>query len=416
MVPSPKPRARSSRGIIIALVVLCAAAAFALWFLRETLDKGQPSLPSIPSLSSNGTSNSTSSDVTTRVRAALSPLLGPAGESVQPQTGQPTPSQSTPPSNSTQAPAGPEIAQTAPAPLPAEAPKAQTPPSQVLLPFSPHEGPGPAEAAQSEDSVVRMAFITDLAQFLVENYWPKGTHPSARSRGISTVSLKWANMRYGADLKGFPRQGDPLQVRSVILRYLLNAATVEKLYAAYADRFIAELNKAASGHTVGGKGNERPLTQAEKQEMFALYATQARALAAALKTYADDGGMRGRVEALLQSEQAVYAANLVYLDAMADYERAQDERKKSAMSTAKASLDTAAKEYQLRIQARGRAQEALEKAMGASSSARALGDDSLVYSAAWAYRRGEGKAPALRALAQTLENTAARLAAQAKNG
>lgn len=417
MAPSPQPQARSSRGIIVALVILLAAAAFALWFLRETLDKGSPTLPSIPGLTSSDSGNATADAASNRVRSPLSPILGPGGESAQPLTS-PQGTPQSPPNISTQAPAAPTVAQATPQPQPTEAPKAQTSPSQVLLPFSPQEGPGPAatSGAQGEDSFIRMTFVTDLAQFLVENYWPKGTHPSARSGGISTVSLKWANMRYGADLKGFPRQGDPMQARKAILNYVLHASTVEKLYSAYAESFVTALSAAASEHTVGGKGRERELTPAEKQEMFSIYATQARGLAAALKTYAGDSAMRGRVEALLQAEQAVYTANMVYLDTMADHERAQDERKKDAINTTKTALDAAAKEYQSRIQARGRAQDALEKAMGASSAAKVLGDDTLVYTAAWAYRRGEAKTPALRALAATLDSMAARLAAEAKNG
>ena len=417
MAPPTQSRTRSSRGIIVALVILVAAAAFALWFLQETLDKGSPSLPSIPGLTASDSGNATAGTASNRVRSPLSPILGPGGESLQPQTSPQGAPHSTP--IVPQAPAAPDaVAQATPQPQPAEPPKAQASPSQVLLPFSPQEGPGPAATsnAQGEDSFIRMAFVTDLAQFLAENYWPKGTHPSARSGGISTVSLKWANMRYGADLKGFPRQGDPMRVRKAILNYVLDASTVEKLYSTYADPFVTALGTAASEHKVGGKGHERFLTPAEKQEMFSIYATQARGLAAALKTYAGDSAMRGRVEALLQAEQAVYTANMVYLDTMADYERAQDEQKKDAIGTAKIALDAAAKEYQSRIQARGRAQDALEKAMGASSAARVLGDDTLVYTAAWAYRRGETKTPALRALATTLDSMAARLAAEAKNG
>lgn len=415
MAPSSQPRARSSRGIIVALVILIAAAAFALWFLRETLDKGSPALPSIPGLTSSDSGNATADAASNRVRSPLSPILGPGGESVQPQATPQGPPQSTP--NVPQATASPDtVAQATPQPQPTEPPKAQPSPSQVLLPFSPQEGPGPGATPLGEDSFIRMTFVTDLAQFLTENYWPKGTHPSARSGGISTVSLKWANMRYGADLKGFPRQGDPLQARTAILNYVLRASTVEKLYSTYADPFVTALSAAASEHKVGGKGHERSLTPVEKQEMFSIYATQARGLSAALKTYAGDSAMRGRVEALLQAEQAVYTANMVYLDTMADYERAQDERKKDAIGAAKSAMDAAAKEYQSRIQARGRAQDALEKAMGASSAARVLGDDTLVYTAAWAYRRGEAKAPALRALAATLDSMAARLAAEAKNG
>lgn len=414
---STQPTARrSSSGIIIALITLLAAAAFALWFLRETLDKGSPSLPAIPGLTSSN-NNATSDAASNRVRSPLSPILGPGGESVQPQTNPQGASQGTP--GFPQSPAAPgAAAQAPPQPQPSAPPKAQASPSQVLLPFSPQEGPGPEVTAghQGEGSFIGITFITDLAQFLTENYWPKGTHPSARSGGISTVSLKWANMRYGADLKGFPRQGDPMQVRTAVLNYVLQVSTVERLYSTHADRFVTALNTAAAEHKVGGRGHERTLTPAEKQEMFSIYATQARGLAAALKTYAGDSAMRGRVETLLQAEQAVYTANMVYLDTMADHERAQDERKKDAIGTAKTAMDSASKEYQARIQARGRAQDALEKAMGSSAAARALGDDTLVYTAAWAYRRGEAKIPALRALAAILDSTAARLASEAKNG
>ncbi len=392
MPPAPTPKPRGMRGILIALIILLAAAAAALWILRETLDKGAPSLPDIFSGGGNATG-------TTNATRGLGSLLGPAGTGTPP----------VPTAPAAPAPSDPS----APAPPPAEAPKPQNG-SQVLMPFSPAEGSPaspPSSGTAGGDAVIPPAFIDDLAKFLAENYWPKGTHPSARAGGISTVSLKWANLRYGAELRGLPRQGgDTPRIRAAILDYALNASTVSRLYGAYADRFATALGTAAAGHRVGPKGQERNLTPAETREMFTIYANQARALGAALRTYAGDPAMPGRVQALLQAEQEVYAANLDYLDSMAEYERARDAKNRSAVNAAQSAMDAAAKEYQQRIQTRGRAEEALEKAM-ATPAARALGGDSLVYCAAWAYRRGEAKIPALRALAKSLEDIAARLQA-----
>jgi hypothetical protein len=59
------------------------------------------------------------------------------------------------------------------------------------------EGTGPEglDGQGPEDSIVGMGFINDLARFLADNYWPAGTHPSARGQAASTADIKWANLK-----------------------------------------------------------------------------------------------------------------------------------------------------------------------------------------------------------------------------
>jgi hypothetical protein len=113
------------------------------------------------------------------------------------------------------------------------------------------------------DAVVRPAFVDDIAMFLAQNYWPKGTHPSAKNSGITTASLRWANLRYGAELRS-------LNGRQAVLHYVLNLATVSNLYAMYADSFVASLARGAETRSVGEGDARRFLTSAEKKEMFSI--------------------------------------------------------------------------------------------------------------------------------------------------
>ena len=63
------------------------------------------------------------------------------------------------------------------------------------------------------DSTVTPRFVSDLAEFLVNAYYPKGTHPAAGASGISTLGLKSLNLRYGGALVGLNKPVDDLAER-----------------------------------------------------------------------------------------------------------------------------------------------------------------------------------------------------------
>lgn len=265
----------------------------------------------------------------------------------------------------------------------------------------------PPPAAAREDAVVRPAFVNDIAAFLAQNYWPKNTHPSARRGGITTASLQWANLRYGAELRDLNgRRGDPGSARRAILGYILNPAAVGRIYDLYAEEFTAALRQEADKRIVGEGNGKRALTTAEKKEMFGIYAGYASRLAAALNNYAADSTMPQKVEAYAEAEKIVQEANRAYLESMLAFEEASLGTDKASTNAARLRMDKEAATYQKRVREREAARGALVSAMSKGKAGR---DDTLVYAAFWAYRRGADSASSLRACAKALDDMGAKL-------
>ena len=272
------------------------------------------------------------------------------------------------------------------------------PPNLLLVPGAIE----PPPATAREDAVVRPAFIDDIAGFLAQNYWPKGTHPAARRGGITTVSLQWANLRYGAELQGLEGRGsDPGRARHAILNYILNPAAVGRIYGLYSDGFVAALRQAADKRAVGEGVATRSLTAQEKKEMFGIYASYASSLASALERYAADPSMPAKVVAYSQASKTVQDANRVYTESMIAHEEALAGGDKTRINAAMLRMDKEAATYQKRIREREAARDALVTAMSKDRTVR-RNADTLIYAAFWAYRRGDNSAAALRSCAKAL--------------
>ena len=271
----------------------------------------------------------------------------------------------------------------------------------------------PPPPAAREDAVVRPDFINDIAGFLAKNYWPKNTHPSARNSGITTASLQWANLRYGADLRGADgSQSDSRSARRAVLNYVLKPMAVDRIYSLYADGFIAALKQEADKRTVGEGNGKRLLSEQEKKEMFGLYANFAVRIAGALESYAADPTMPTKVQTYSQAEQAVQEANRIYLESMVAHEDAAESKDKARVVAAQLRMDKDAATYQKRVREREATRDVLIESMGKMQ--KGYGDDTLVYTAFWAYRRGKDSASSLRACSKALNDMGAKLAAAAR--
>lgn len=289
-----------------------------------------------------------------------------------------------------------------------EAPSGETAPPVLLVPgFI-----APPPQSVREDAVVRPAFVNDIAAFLAQNYWPKNTHPSATRNGITTASLQWANLRYGAELRGVDSRTDPGAVRRAILGYVLNPAAVGRIYGLYADGFVAALKQEADRRSVGGANARRSLTVSEKKEMFGIYADYASSVSFALENYAADSAMPGRVRAFAEAEQAVQDANRVYMESMLAHEEAEESGDRARVTAARLRMDKEAATYQKRIRERETKKDALVGAMAKGRNRHA--EDTFVYAAFWAYRRGDDSAQSLRACAKALSDMSAKLTAASR--
>ena len=248
---------------------------------------------------------------------------------------------------------------------------------------------------QGEDNVVSLAVVQNLAKFLADNYWPAGTHPRARRRGISTATLKWANAIFGARLRGFSVDQNKIpQERLRVLNYAFMPSMIHGLYDTYAERFLDALEREALSRRFG-PGN-RPPSKTELAEMYSLYAAMAKGLAGTARAYADTPGARFLARSCVEADEQAEEANRRFISAARDN------------APARVALE---RRYRAAILRREQQRDALALALRAKGT-QSLDNESIVYAALWLYRRGEGARAATRALADVLNACAASLEAR----
>lgn len=275
-------------------------------------------------------------------------------------------------------------------------PKEQQPPDTTVL-YGTGDAPESQSRASGEDSIVSFAFIDDLASFLVENYWPEGTHPMARGHGITTAGIKWANMRYGTLLRGFVVNSDNgPQERERVLRYAFMPSMIQGLHRLYGKRFIDAVDQKARAQV--REDGKTPLTTVQLAEMFDIYSGMARGLAGTVRSYRNTASMRTLVNAYTDAAAKAATAYQHFVESM--HANAVD---KAARAQA----------YQQAVMLREQQKEHLAAALRRGGPTRGLDADSVVHTALWLARRGEAAATT-DALASVCDDIADRLAAKAK--
>lgn len=275
--------------------------------------------------------------------------------------------------------------------------KAVTPEGSVVRGAIVHsEGgaaPAPALPPARRDSVMGPGFIDDLALFLADNYWPEGTHPLARSGGVSTAGLRWANTRYGMLLHGFHvDHGRLRQERARVLRYVFMPSMLNGLYSLYAERFFTALEDQALARRDGQQGFA--FTNAQVADMFAAYAGMAAGLAGCVDAYQSGPEAKQLAREYAESDELAHAA----------YRRFSN-----SMQSETAIIQAYARQYQDAIMRRELKRTALASTLRRNGDTRGLDEDSLVYAAMWLHRRGQHKEAAVSALAGICRTASTRL-------
>jgi hypothetical protein len=250
---------------------------------------------------------------------------------------------------------------------------------------------------KGEDSVVSLNVIRELAKFLADNYWPAGTHPRAGRRGISTASVKWADVKFGTYLHGFNINHDDLSLeRARVLRYFFMPSMLKGLYGLYSERFWEALEQEALSQRRGP--DKKSLSSAELAEMYGLYGTMARGLSEAVRAYADTPGIRSLTQAYVD---AANQAEQINQHLPTHFQG--DSPEKNAMF----------KQYQMAILQREQRREVLIAALSSKEKPQRLDNDTILYTALWLYRRNENASnDASKALADILEKCADNLDAK----
>ncbi len=274
---------------------------------------------------------------------------------------------------------------------------------------------GAVIAPVKADATVTPRFVTDLAEFLVAGYYPKGTHPAAVNNGITALSLKSLNLRYGGALVGLNKPvDDPAQRRGFVLRYVMMPSMIRALYSLYADAFVSTmLAEAGKLERAPQGGSPRKISPRERAEMFGIYTANIRTLSAIVKACAADREIGKYMRAYWDAEEATLAADLEFQNTQEARERIQADSL-PGLAAAKDAADKAGLAFRDAVIKRESARSALISVLRGHPGVRGLGDDQMLYAVAWVERRLReipNALSALDAMSNMLDNMAGRMEA-----
>ena len=261
---------------------------------------------------------------------------------------------------------------------------------------------GRAVLPVGQDSVVPFAFVADMAQLLVQGYWPEGTHPRAVSGSISTVTVKGLNTRYGVSLQGLNTDsGRRNYARTRILEYVLRPSMVEGLYGLYAERFILAMRDEAGRERFLEGGQRVTLSIMHKISLFTLYADMLKGVSAGIRSYLASPDIASSINEYIVLEQKTQDAARRYAEA-----------KNRQLSGAHIPHSTE-KQYHAMVAKREQAKMKVASAMRASHSKWELDADSLVYLATWLHRRPPSMHEGMQSLANCFDKLSLRMREEA---
>ncbi len=232
----------------------------------------------------------------------------------------------------------------------------------------------PASEGRQDDAVVSSRFTGDLARWMVQGY-----HLGKGGKGYLAVGLPAANMHYASTLKGFNWSGDNLYAgRQDILSYVFSSGMLNGLYRLYVDRFLQNLDAAAAA---------RSLTEAQMQDMYALYARQFNGLAGVLDGLADIPDLAARLGGLTALANVVAEADTRYGMLTVERERAKMAGDADRARALGKEVNQAMRAYQQAVQQRERETRSLIKAVKRNEDARIMDDSAILFVASWVGRR-----------------------------
>lgn len=253
----------------------------------------------------------------------------------------------------------------------------------------------PAEegSPNGQDRIITQAFFQALAQYMVNNYWPQGTHPNAMYAGISTFSVRSANSYFGVQLPGLGVQrNNPSQGREQLFAYAFMPSMLRELYTSNRAAFMHVLRSTAAT----AEKNGHRLTKAQQSEMFGIYASKFRGMAGAIAGYTRTPNMPQLLANVENTWQTAMQANANYREGST-----QDLPTRTLSALANTYLEASVRWEQARAD--------VASAMRMRGETRGLEADELMAIAKWLARRGEQNIPAVEESAAIMLNVATHL-------
>ncbi len=159
-----------------------------------------------------------------------------------------------------------------------------------------------APEAERDDPVVTRDYVADTARWLASCYVPS---PYAGGQGRTTATLERINERGGASSLLRSHERDPLKSRQSVLRHVFTPGMIQALGQMYAQRFLDEMEKAASQRRGGS------LDRGQTADMFRVYARRFQQASVSLAAAAESD-VSQLSDAILQHSASENEANAAF--------------------------------------------------------------------------------------------------------
>ena len=245
---------------------------------------------------------------------------------------------------------------------------------------TPPETPPVVAPPVTEDNVVRPLFVEDVARWLTARFHP------AKDGGSLQVGVQAMNLRFGGQMPGLTRPESAsrdISSRAAVLRYAFNPPMLTALYELYVERFLEAL-RAAAEHPRDGK----PLTPTQVDALYKACAGHAAAYAGALRAIGEWEDFNDRMRQAAALLRQAMDMHQQMTEAIFTLDSARESGSQARVEAAQLRASGANAQYQKRLDEYRAAQHALcADLRKASPQAKSLGDDTLIYIAAWMERR-----------------------------
>lgn len=242
---------------------------------------------------------------------------------------------------------------------------------------------GEPEPAYTHDPFLPPEVVRRMAWWMVEQYYPKGTHPKAVDSAFFDAGISAADV-HAVSLFSGPAGESGLPIHHRALDYAFTPDMLEELYRIHAETFTAAFGRALFvARRPARNGETRALTEAERAECIALYANLLTRTGNGLTAYMELPEHSRRLNAWLSARERLATATARQIDARAEHAR------QTAGDTPEGRqlLQLAVRAREDAVKTEARTRENLLEALRANPLTTGIDSDTLLYIACWAERR-----------------------------
>ncbi len=244
---------------------------------------------------------------------------------------------------------------------------------------------GQSARPDDRDPFLRPELARRMAYWMVDQYFPKGTHSLAANGGILTTGISRANVQ-AVSLIGASGEdgGPPLYLKA--LDYAFTPDMLEELYLMHAGAFVESMGRAlGAARRKSPNADPRPLTTGERAECVALYVDLFDQISRSLTAYMDLSEHSRRLNAWLSARERLLTAKARVADARAEHARLERAHEDTPESRQLLQLTVRTEEQAALAEARTK--ENLLEALRAGNTVQDVDSGTLLYIACWAERR-----------------------------